>query len=286
MGPGSFLVRKSERSPGNFSLFFHINNTVQRFRIEKVADRYIMAGRTFDSLDAVIQRYQREQIVEGYCLGDPVLKPPMQVTGNRSSRNGSSSSPPTFNASSGNSLTFNTPSHLTDTCNQDVYATLRESKEQAKKQNSGLMKGYLYMKSLKSMKWKYFYFALNTKDQQLCFYENEKRVKPKGLLDLSYTYLYPVHDSLFERAFCFQLVERTIPCISTYYYLAADSAETSLVRKMLLLLTFFSYIYFYVFSRQSLSFHFILCLSFTFFLDTSTSLHPVSLDKFAGRIIF
>ena len=83
------------------------------------------------------------------------------------------------------------------------------------------------------MKWKYLYFALNAKDQQLCFYENEKRVKPKGLVDLSYTYLYPVHDSLFERAFCFQLVERTIPCISTYYYLAADSAESALVRHFL-----------------------------------------------------
>lgn len=80
------------------------------------------------------------------------------------------------------------------------------------------------------MKWKYLYFALNAKDQQLCFYENEKRVKPKGLVDLSYTYLYPVHDSLFERPFCFQLVERTIPCISTYYYLSAESAESALVR--------------------------------------------------------
>jgi Ras GTPase-activating protein 1 len=81
---------------------------------------------------------------------------------------------------------------------------------------------------LKSGKWKYLHFALNAKDQQLCFYENEKRVKPKGLVDLSYTFLYPVHDSLFDRTFCFQLVERTIPCISTYYYLSADSAESAM----------------------------------------------------------
>lgn len=88
----------------------------------------------------------------------------------------------------------------------------------------------IFVTGSKSMKWKYLYFALNAKDQQLCFYENEKRVKPKGLVDLSYSYLYPVHDSLFERPFCFQLVERTIPCISTYYYLSAESAESALVR--------------------------------------------------------
>lgn len=81
---------------------------------------------------------------------------------------------------------------------------------------------------MKSGKWKYLHFALNAKDQQLCFYENEKRVKPKGLVDLSYTFLYPVHDSLFDRSSCFQLVERTIPCISTYYYLSADSAESAM----------------------------------------------------------
>ena len=147
MGPGSFLVRKSERSPGNFSLFFHINNTVQRFRIEKVGDRYIMGGRTFDSLDAVIKRYQREQIVEGYCLGDPVLKPPMQVALNRSPRNGISSSPGHLNSGS-ISTSSNSTNHPSDPSNQDVYATLRESKEQAQKKQSGLMKGYLYMKSM------------------------------------------------------------------------------------------------------------------------------------------
>lgn len=107
------------------------------------------------------------------------------------------------------------------------------------------------------MKWKYLYFALNAKDQQLCFYENEKRVKPKGLVDLSYTYLYPVHDSLFERAFCFQLVERTIPCISTYYYLAADSAESALVRHF----AFFSFSFFYF--PPSVNFHVLRILHFS-----------------------
>ena len=64
-GPGSFLVRPSDNSPGDYSLFFHINNQIQRFRIEKKGVRYLMGGRTFNCLDAVINRYKTEQIVEG-----------------------------------------------------------------------------------------------------------------------------------------------------------------------------------------------------------------------------
>ena len=68
-GPGSYLVRPSDNSPGDYSLFFHINNQIQRFRVEKKGVRYVMGGRTFDCLDAVINRYKTEQIVEGHTLG-------------------------------------------------------------------------------------------------------------------------------------------------------------------------------------------------------------------------
>ena len=68
-GPGSFLVRPSDNSPGDYSLFFHINNQIQRFRVEKKGVRYVMGGRTFDCLEAVINRYKTEQIVEGHTLG-------------------------------------------------------------------------------------------------------------------------------------------------------------------------------------------------------------------------
>lgn len=71
-GPGSFLVRPSDNSPGDYSLFFHINNQIQRFRIEKKGVRYLMGGRIFECLDAVINRYRKEQIVEGYTLMNPV----------------------------------------------------------------------------------------------------------------------------------------------------------------------------------------------------------------------
>lgn len=155
MGPGSFLVRRSERSPGNYSLFFHINNTVQRFRIERVGNRYIMGGRTFDSLDAVIKRYQHEQIVEGYCLGDPVLRAPIQLTIPTILRKGfgavisaSAASANSASGTAGNSTATGTTADPSNSCaNEDVYATLRESRENAKRNQSVWMRGYLFKKS-------------------------------------------------------------------------------------------------------------------------------------------
>ncbi|RXG72389.1 Ras GTPase-activating protein 1 [Armadillidium vulgare] len=73
-GQGSFLVRPSDNSPGDYTLFFLTNNIIQRFRIEKRGVKYIMGGRTFSCLDAVINRYKTEQILEGHTLGNPVSK--------------------------------------------------------------------------------------------------------------------------------------------------------------------------------------------------------------------
>lgn len=61
----------------------------------------------------------------------------------------------------------------------------------------------------------------------LYFYENPKRTRPKAIVHLAYSALFMVHDSLFDRPYCFQLVERTLPCISTIYYLSSGDAETA-----------------------------------------------------------
>ncbi|XP_063368030.1 ras GTPase-activating protein 1 [Cydia amplana] len=201
-GPGSFLVRPSDNSPGDYSLFFHINNQIQRFRIEKKGVRYLMGGRTFECLDAVINRYRREQIVEGHTLGQPLIAEghviePQQTT--------------------------------TGAAAEKIYATLRECRDQIglKKMKGIKHQGYLNKKSDKgAKKWKALYFVLLQEgtDTHLYFYDSPKRTKPKGLIDLSCAYLYQVHESLWDRAFCFQLVERALPCLSTHTFLAANSA--------------------------------------------------------------
>lgn len=63
----------------------------------------------------------------------------------------------------------------------------------------------------KTKKWKNLYCVLNSKEELLYFYENPKRTRPKAIVHLSYSALYMVHDSLFDKPFCFQLVERTLP---------------------------------------------------------------------------
>ncbi|KAH9638156.1 hypothetical protein HF086_014026 [Spodoptera exigua] len=177
-GPGSFLVRPSDNSPGDYSLFFHINNQIQRFRIEKKGVRYLMGGRTFECLDAVINRYRKEQIVEGHTLGQPliaeghVIEPQQNTTGAAAEK---------------------------------IYATLRECRDQiGLKKTKGIKhQGYLNKKSDKgAKKWKALYFVLLQEgtDTHLYFYDSPKRTKPKGLIDLSCAYLYQVARVVWLRA--------------------------------------------------------------------------------------
>lgn len=202
-GPGSFLVRPSDNSPGDYSLFFHINNQIQRFRIEKKGVRYLMGGRTFECLDAVINRYRKEQIVEGHCLNHPV------VNGNQTE----------FSQQTAASIAA-----------EKIYATLRECRDQIglKKIKGIKHTGYLWKKSDKTAKWKQLYFALLNEGSEthLCFYDNPKKTKPKGLIDLSCAYLYQTHESLWDRPYCFQIVERALPCLATVTFLCANNQET------------------------------------------------------------
>ncbi|KAK9884928.1 hypothetical protein WA026_009165 [Henosepilachna vigintioctopunctata] len=205
-GPGSFLVRPSDNSPGDYSLFFHINNQIQRFRIEKKGVRYLMGGRIFECLDAVINRYRKEQIVEGHTLQHPLV----------------------VDGSTQLDWVLDNPKAKSEA--EKIYATLRECRDQAglKKIRGIKHQGYLHRKSDKAAKkWKLLYFVLLVEgiDTYLYLYENPKRTKPKGLIDLSCAYLYQVHDSLWERPHCLQLVERALPCLSTITHLAAPSVE-------------------------------------------------------------
>ena len=81
-------------------------------------------------------------------------------------------------------------------CAEKIYATLRECREQkGVKQSRGVrMQGYLHKKSEKNKKWKSMYFVLQNEagEDRLYFFDNPKRTKPRGLIDLSCSYLYQV----------------------------------------------------------------------------------------------
>merc|ERR1711893_270867 len=97
-----------------------------------------MGGRIFDCLDAVINRYKTEQIVEGHTLGHPVKR----------------------QASEDDQILPARPEEPEESAAEKIYASLRECREQAdpKKQKGVKMQGYLFKK--KERRWKQQYFVL------------------------------------------------------------------------------------------------------------------------------
>lgn len=210
-GPGSFLVRPSDNSPGNYTLFYHVGLTIQRFLIVKSADnRYTMGGKYFDSLSQIIELYQEEPITEGHVLQFPVT-----TTMSRADQLSEATL-----ASSMRALKVRERP-------EDVYNTVKMSREAAKSKQSNDIRGWMSLKKGDiAKKWKSYFFVLNSRDCHLYYYEKPNQSKPKGLVDLSYSYIYQVHESLFDWPQCFQLVEKCLPCFANHFYLKCDG-ETS-----------------------------------------------------------
>ncbi|EPQ10956.1 Ras GTPase-activating protein 1, partial [Myotis brandtii] len=165
----SFLVRPSDNTPGDYSLYFRTSENIQRFKICPTPNnQFMMGGRYYNSIGDIIDHYRKEQIVEGYYLKEPV---PMQ----------------------------DQEQVLNDTVDgKEIYNTIRRKTKDAFYKNI-VKKGYLLKKG-KGKRWKNLYFILEGSDAQLIYFESEKRAtKPKGLIDLSVCSVYVVHDSLFDR---------------------------------------------------------------------------------------
>ncbi|XP_059729057.1 ras GTPase-activating protein 1-like isoform X2 [Haemorhous mexicanus] len=191
----SFLVRPSDNTPGDYSLYFRTSENIQRFKIcPTSSNQFMMGGRYYNSIAEIIEHYRKEQIVEGYYLKDPV---PMQHQ----------------------EQVFN------DTVDgKEIYNTIRRKTKDAFYKNI-VKKGYLLKKS-KGKRWKNLYFILEGNDAQLIYFESEKRAtKPKGLIDLSVCSVYGVHDSLFGRPNCFQIVVQHFSEDHYIFYFAGETQE-------------------------------------------------------------
>lgn len=53
-------------------------------------------------------------------------------------------------------------------------------------------------------------------------YNNTQNSGPLGLIDLSYSFAYDVHESLFDTTQCLLLVEKCLPCFANHFYLRCD----------------------------------------------------------------
>ncbi|KAJ8380612.1 hypothetical protein SKAU_G00013900 [Synaphobranchus kaupii] len=191
----SFLVRPSDNTPGDYSLFFRTNENIQRFKICPTPNnQYMMGGRYYNSVDDVIDHYKKEQIVEGYNLKDAVSVQHQEV--------------------------------ITDFMDgKEIYNTIRRKTKDAFYKNI-VKKGYLLFNKGKGKRWKNLYFILEGNDAQLIYFESEKRAtKPKGLIDLSVCSVYGVHDSLFGRPNCFQIVVQHFSEEQYIFYFAGETPE-------------------------------------------------------------
>ncbi|KAM9823217.1 ras GTPase-activating protein 1-like isoform X3 [Syngnathus typhle] len=192
----SFLVRPSDNTPGDYSLFFRTNENIQRFKISPTPNnQYMMGGRYYNSVDDIIDHYKKEQIVEGYNLKDPVSVQHQEQV-------------------------------ITDTVDgREIYNTIRRKPKDAFYKNI-VKKGYLLFNKGKGKRWKNLYFILEGNDAQLIYFESEKRAtKPKGLIDLSVCSVYGVHDSLFGRPNCFQIVVQHFSEEQYIFYFAGEAPE-------------------------------------------------------------
>ncbi|KAM6965604.1 ras GTPase-activating protein 1 [Aplochiton taeniatus] len=192
----SFLVRPSDNTPGDYSLFFRTNENIQRFKIcPTPTNQYMMGGRYYNSVDDIVDHYKKEQIVEGYTLKDAVsVQHQEQVI-----------------------------SDLVD--GKEIYNTIRRKTKDAFYKNI-VKKGYILFNKGKGKRWKNLYFILEGNDAQLIYFESEKRAtKPKGLIDLSVCSVYGVHDSLFGRPNCFQIVVQHFSEEQYIFYFAGETPE-------------------------------------------------------------
>eukprot|EP00795_Rhopilema_esculentum_P006419 gene6419-11860_t len=189
---GSFVIRPSVGGAGDYSLSLRDPEGVARFLIKRQGKLYHFGGRSFPSMDAVIERYKKECLVEGLSLGEPLDLSEVDSKYVSIKANGK------FEDHVDGPHLLRLNSRGSEIIHKDRIKS-----------------GYMVKKGAK--KWKRFYFALNGSEQHLCYFEHVKRTKPKGLIDLSYSAIYLVHQSLFGRPNCFQIVVRALNETTTCY---------------------------------------------------------------------
>ncbi|RDD43752.1 Ras GTPase-activating protein 1 [Trichoplax sp. H2] len=192
---GHYLIKQSDTSPGDYSLVLKTDKGIKKFRIKKDGLRYNMGGRCYDSIDEIIQRYSKEYIVEGLKLGDPLPKK-MKEDDFRNNSYKKQDKP---------------ESHTIKT-----QSILKDGKS-----------GKLDIKRKGGKKWRTYHCLLIQKEQRLYYYESDKRAKPKGIIDISHSTVYPLHDGLIGRhGYHFQLISKFLN-ETTITYLSTDTEKNA-----------------------------------------------------------
>ncbi|XP_065911741.1 ras GTPase-activating protein 1-like isoform X2 [Dysidea avara] len=202
---GSFLVRPSQGrgTQGRvYSMAVRTVDGVQRFLIDRDSYYYVCGNRQFTSLEHIIERYMKEEIVAGQTLIAPL--PKRQVAPARPLP----AVPP--------------PVHSETSQRKHLNSFILSRGDNHPKDKSG----YLDVKKGKKTgsKWKKKqYCVLKWEGQQLTIYDNAQSHRAKGLLDLSHCQILDVHPSIKPK--CFVVAQKYLTEFN-YCYLQSDSEDT------------------------------------------------------------
>lgn len=201
---GSFLIRNSDKNPGDYSLSFRGPNKIQRFRVQRFQRQYMMGGRYYNSLDDIIEHYRKEEIIDGHYLVVPIEP-----------------------------LKYRKPQLTQIDSSPVIYEEIKRRRSSgfglhlmSGTSDSVVKQGNLSKRSQKHKKWRDYFFILNSTKQHLYYFDNEKRTKPRGVIDLGYASVYTVHESLFNQPNCFQIVVKVTNDMEVYY-LNAETQQLS-----------------------------------------------------------
>ncbi|MFH4975832.1 hypothetical protein AB6A40_002541 [Gnathostoma spinigerum] len=183
-GAGSYLIRASSKQPDCYALMVNSGHRLEKFLIRHSSAGYEVGGRIFQSIISIIDRYSRTEICEGVRLNQAVMREDI----------------------AGTSSTIETDFsqlkrlHSHTSCPQAIVAA------------------YAFRKIKDDKKWKSCYVRLSDRNgSQLYIFDNEKRAKPKLVLDLCYCFVYKIDESVLDRSNCLHIILNCLDSNSATY---------------------------------------------------------------------
>ena len=149
MGDCSFLVRPSDKSPSDYTLYFNVDQIVHRFRIATVAPSssnhssyFQIGGRDYTSISAIVEHYMHDEISVGCRLSTQPHKraaAPIVTIGGGGGGGGNENSASTGHLDEQQaSLSHSTNNHQSDTQQQQQRGQLLASLPEQMERNLAL----------------------------------------------------------------------------------------------------------------------------------------------------
>eukprot|EP01135_Chromosphaera_perkinsii_P008984 Nk52_evm2s1569 gene=Nk52_evmTU2s1569 len=225
--PGTFLVRTNEQQPDIYTLSLKVGvSSIRHFRMQfnQRTGKVVIGGRHYDRVEDVIKRYTVEPLYENLHLKFACYP---KTTEEEQSGNhideGDNEKDRDVRDPNVEGIDSDINNSKPDNNTPGLHSISIEPIKSGKQLPLANKIGYLTLKSHKTKKWRRRFFVLVVKKKRLYYFENESSLKPKGIVDLSVSRIYYVHDSFFRRPNCFQIVIRDM--LDQKFYVSCDTPQ-------------------------------------------------------------